>query len=434
MISTISDLLEQFKNYALSKIEQDDKDINQTVAIGDNFEGLTAELLNKAIFKNLNLKMVERSFIYNDSGTMSSEMDCLLVIGDGTKMSFANRWKYHIKDVIAVIQVKKNLYANDIDDSHKNLRSVIDISEARDPEPYVSRLHRDAYKFLTSKEFPNKKRRKRFTDREDIIFHLLRMEAFHPLRIVLGYYGYTTEFGLREGFVKKLEEISKKGPVRGYSPGSFPNLFICGNSTIVKNNGMPMGIPFTNDDYYWNVLTSSTGKPMYHLLELIWSRLSYKFGISSDIFGDDFEIEATHPFISCKERKIDDDNWGWEFMYHTLTRKQLSMPLVTTPWTPTEIDKDKHSILYVLSQSGTIDINNDEQFLKFIKDNNLNAKKIIKELIETRLVYVDEGQMGLLVDELFMVFHTDGKVYAGENKSGEMTSYFSKHILTKPKK
>ncbi|MEN9454426.1 MAG: hypothetical protein RLZZ19_913, partial [Actinomycetota bacterium] len=50
-----------------------------TVAIGDNFEGLTAELLSKAIFKDLNLKMVERSFIYNDSGAISDELDCLLV-------------------------------------------------------------------------------------------------------------------------------------------------------------------------------------------------------------------------------------------------------------------------------------------------------------------------------------------------------------------
>jgi len=428
MITTIADLLEQFKKYALSKVEIDEKDVNNRVTIGEIFEGITAELLNKAIFKDLNLKMVERSFIYNDSGVMSSEMDCLLVVGDGQKISFTNRYKYHIKDVIAVFQVKKNLYANDIDDSHQNLRSVIEVSEPRTAEPFVGRLHRDAYKLLTSKELPNKERRERFNDRESIIYHLLMMEAFHPLRIVIGYYGYSTEYGLREGFVKKLEEIFKNGPVKGYSPVSFPSLFICGNSTIIKNNGMPMGIPFTEDEYYWNILTSSNGKPMYHLLELIWSRLSYKYNISSDIFGDDFEIEATHPFISCKERKIDNDNFGWVFMYHPLTRKQLSMSLVSTPWVPSEINKDKYTILHVLSQVGIVDINTDEQFLKFIKESKLDAEKIIKELAEARLVYVDEGKMGLLVDELLMVFSPDGKVYAGENKSGEMTNYFEKTL------
>lgn len=433
MISTVADLLEQFKKYALSKIELDEKDINHTVAIGENFEGITAELLNKAVFKDLNLKMVERSFVYNDSGVMSNELDCILVVGEGQKMSFANRCKYHIKDVIAVIQVKKNLYANDIDDSHQNLHSIINVSEPRDAEPFFGRLHRDAYKLLTGKEIPSKERRERFTDREDILYHYLMMEAFHPLRIVIGYYGYTTEYGLREGFVKKLEEISKNGPVRSYSPGSFPSLFICGNSTIIKNNGMPMGIPLTDEEFYFHILTSSNGKPMYHLLELIWTRLSYKFGISSDIFGDDFDIEASHPFISCKERKIDEDNWGWEFLYHPMTRKQLSMPLVPTPWEPTEIDRDKYSILNVLIQVGTVDINSDEQFLKFIETEKLDAQKIIKELSDARLVYVDEGKMGLLVDQLHTVFTPDGKVFAGENKSGEMTSYFSKKILNKPK-
>ena len=432
MIETASDFLEQFKKYALSRIEKDDKDIKHTVAIGDNFEGLTAELLNKAIFKDLNLKMVERSFIYNDSGAISDELDCLLVVGDGQKMSFANRYKYHIKDVIAVFQVKKNLYANDIDDSHQNLRSVIEVTEPRNAEPFVGRLLRDAYKLLTSKELPDKERRERFTDRENIIYHYLMMEAFHPLRIVIGYYGYTTEYGLREGFVKKMEQIVKDGPVRGYSPGSFPSLFICGNSTIIKNNGMPMTIPLTDDDFYFHILTSSSGRPMYHLLELIWTRLSYKFGISSTIFGDDFDSEATHPFLSCKEKKIDEENWGWEFMYHPLTRKQLSMPLVPIPWTPTEIDREKYSILNVLTQVGTVDFKTDEQFLKFISESKLDADKIIKELADARLVYVDEGKMGLLVDELVTVFSPDGKVFAGENKSGEMANYFGKNFITKP--
>ncbi|SFP80053.1 DUF6602 domain-containing protein [Parafilimonas terrae] len=426
MINTVAEFLEQFKQFALSKIEEEDKDIKHTVAIGDNFEGLTAELLGKAIFKDLNLRMVERSFIYNDSGVISDELDCLLVVGNGQKMSFANRYKYHINDVIAVIQVKKNLYANDIDSSHHNLRSIFDVSEPRDAEPFVGRLLRDAYRLLTSKELPTRERRERFTDRENIIYHYLMMEAFHPLRIVLGYYGYTTEYGLREGFIKKLEEVVKEGPVRGYSPGSFPSLYICGNSTIIKNNGMPMGIPFTDDEFYFPVLTSSSGKPMYHLLELIWTRLSYKFGISSNIFGNDHDIEAAHPFISCKEKKINEDNWGWEFIYHPLTRKQLSVPLVAKPWAPIEVDKNQYTFLHVLSRQGTIDIVADKQFKKFIEVNSLDADQFIKSLLETKLIYVDEGKAGLLVDELHTVFCPDGKVYAGENKSGEMASYFLK--------
>lgn len=429
MIATAADLLNQFRAYALSKIERDDKDVKHTVSIGDNFEGLTTELLNRAIFSGLNLKMVERSFIYNDSSAISDELDCMLVVGEGQKMSYANRYRYHVKDVIAVFQVKKNLYADAIDDSHQNLRSVLGVAEPRNPEPYVGHLHRDAYRALTHKDLPDKERRERFSNKENIMYHYLLMEAFYPLRVVIGYYGYTTEYGLREGFVKKLQHIAKDGPVKGYGPGSFPNLLICGDNTIVKNNGMPMGIPLSDTEFYFHVLTSSPGKAMYHLLEMIWTRLSYKFDLSSDIFGDDFDIEKTHPFISCKEKKIDGENWGWEYIYHPLTRKQLALPLDAVAWAPIEIDVDKHTILSMLCQVEVIDIDNDEGFKKFISDNSINIETFVSELIESRLVYLDEGKLGLLVDNLTMAFTPDGKVYAGENKSGEMSNFINKQIL-----
>ncbi|MNE67982.1 hypothetical protein D3C80_1636210 [compost metagenome] len=63
MISTISDFLEEFKKNALSKIDQEEKDITHTLTIGNIFEGLTANILNKTIFKGLNLKIVNNSFI-----------------------------------------------------------------------------------------------------------------------------------------------------------------------------------------------------------------------------------------------------------------------------------------------------------------------------------------------------------------------------------
>lgn len=428
MITTVSDLLEQFKKYALSKIEAEEKNITHRTAIGEMFEGVTSKLLGMAVFKELNLRIVERSFIYNDSGNVSAEIDCMLVTGEGIEVSFTDRYKYHIKDVIAVIQVKTNLFGNDIEDSHKNLRSVIRVSEPRDAEAFVNRLHRDAYETLTSKPLPTDERRTRFNDREDIIFHLLRMEAFHPLRIVIGYYGYTDEYALREGFINKMEEITKNGPVEGYGPGSFPNLYICGDSTIIKGNGMPYGFPFKDEDFYWNILFSSYGRPMYHLLELIWTRLSYKFEISSQIFGDNLEIENVHPFISCREKKLGENKWGWEYYYYNLSKEMISKPLYSTPWVPVEITKEQFTILWVLTKTDKIDTMKDERFLEFIKNKKLDAAKIITELKELRLVYLDEGIMGLLVHQLVFA-KKDDKMYAGENRNGEMRNYFGKQII-----
>lgn len=429
MISTVADFLEEFKNYALKKIKEEDCDITHRPTIGNIYEGLTAEILNKGIFKNLDLNLVQNSFIYNDSGKISDEMDCLLVIGSGQKINFTNQYKYHIKDVIAVIQVKKTLYADQIEDSHQNLRSVIDISEPRNAEPFVRDLHRNAYKALTGKEMPTKERLDRFSDRENIIYHYLMMEAFHPLRIVIGYQGFSSEYSLREGFLNKLEDLTKDGLAKSYSPGSFPSLFICGNYSILKNNGMPMGIPLSNDrDFYFHILTTSNSKPMYHLLELIWTRLTYKFKIGSSIFGDDFDLEATHPFLSCKETKIDIDRWGWEYYYHSLTKSELEKPLIPIEWKPAEINEIKFSILKSVLDKGVIDIENDSELITFSKSKNLNIKRVIKELVEDRLIYEDEGKIGLLVDELMISFSPNGQVYAGENKSGEMSNYMKKLI------
>jgi len=423
MITTVSDFLEQFRKYSLSKIEKEEKGISHTPTIGNIYEGLTANILDQGIFDGLNLKIVEKSFIYNDSELMSLEFDCLLVVGDGQRISFTNQYKYHIKDVIAVFQVKKNLYTNDLVDSYENLQSVIKISEPRDADAFVGRLHHDAYKLLTSKEFPSKERRERFTDRESIVYHFLMMEAFYPLRIVIGYYGYKDEYGLREGFCKNLEKISKDGLVKGYSPGRFPNLIICGTNSIIKNNGMPIGIPFTSEEFYWPILVSSNERAMYYLLELVWTRLSYKFKLDSQIFGDDFQLDATHPFLFCKETKIEADRWAWEYNYKVLTRERLSIPLTPREWEPVEINELQSSILLTLCKQEYIDIYNDESFIKFIEGKNLSIDKLIEDLEATKLVYVDDGKMGLLTEELLITFTPDGKSLAGENRNGEMTNY-----------
>ena len=352
-------------------------------------------------------------------------MDCLLVVGEGINISFTNQYKYHIKDVIAVMQVKKNLYANDMDSSYQNLRSVIDVSEPRDGEEFMSHLQRDAYKLLMSKELPKREKLSLLTDRENIIYHFLLMEAFHPLRIVIGYYGYKDELSLREGFVNKLEEKVKTGPTKGYSPGSFPNLYICGDYSIIKTNGMPFGSPFLKRDFYWPLLLTSNKNPINNLLELIWTRLSYKFKIGSSIFGDDFQLDAFHPLLFCKERKMNNDNWGWEYSYNNIPKELLDKPLTPLEWKPLEVSRNQFILLNLLLKLGEVDYENDKKFKDLINRENIDLKKLIEELENERIIYCEDNKIKLLTDEL-LVIEFKGKIYAGENKSGEMTHFVNK--------
>jgi hypothetical protein len=107
MINTVADFLEAFKSKSLEIIDSKEKNISHRPTIGNIYEGLTAEILNKSVFKEFNIKIVSNSFIFNDSGKISNEMDCMVVCGDGEKISFTDQYKYHIRDVIAVVQVKK---------------------------------------------------------------------------------------------------------------------------------------------------------------------------------------------------------------------------------------------------------------------------------------------------------------------------------------
>lgn len=424
MITTVSDLLEEFRAYALDRIEKQEHDVRHRVTIGEMFEGLTQNLLSKSLFDGLNLRVVQRSFIYNDLGTISDELDCLLVVGDGQQISFSNRYKYHIKDVIAVLQVKKNLYANDIEDSNINLQTISNISIARTPDPFVGRLHRNAYRALVGKELPDGEELDMLPDREKLAYHLLLMEAFRPLQIVIGYYGYNTEYALREGFVKKFQQIMKVGSAKGYSPAGLPSLYICGDYAIVKNNGMPMAMPFDDNPFYWAIFATSSGRPMYYLLQLIWTRLCYIFELSSQIFGDDYGYEPMHPFLSCRERKLSSFEWGWEFMYHYLTKEQLSLPLPPLSWEPSEINIEELVVIQYLVVHQPVSISN-SMFQDFLQRNELSVDQIIKNLIAKHLVYMDRDKIGLLLDELIIHVDESGKVYVGENVNGEM-SYFLK--------
>ena len=86
------------------------------------FEGLTEAVLTKAMFKDLGLKIVKNSFIKG----CDTEFDVLLVDGDGETIPYTERYIFLSEQVIAIIQVKKNLYSKDIKDSYTNLQFIID--------------------------------------------------------------------------------------------------------------------------------------------------------------------------------------------------------------------------------------------------------------------------------------------------------------------
>ena len=53
MIETVSDLLEQIRDKGIQQIIEKDSDVKHGPTIDNIYEGLTKEMLNKAVFKGL---------------------------------------------------------------------------------------------------------------------------------------------------------------------------------------------------------------------------------------------------------------------------------------------------------------------------------------------------------------------------------------------
>lgn len=435
MIKTVADFLEEFKRKGLSSIIENE-DVNHPGLIGNMYEGLTQAIINKAIFQQLNLRIVSGK-ITNLKGQMTKQIDCMVVEGEGRQLPFTDNWVYNYNQVIAVIEVKKNLFSSDLSSSYENLKTVLDVSREpeKDGDSYIIEALRDAWRGMLRTELPFHHEVDSLPEDKQAIYHTLFMEAYFPVRIVIGYYGYKTENSLREGFVNLLEESLQKGIRKGFGIGSFPSLIICGNNSIIKNNGMPYYIPFSyENNFYWHIAASSNKTPIVHLLEVIWTRLSYKYKLSSTIFGDDFDSAPMHPFLDCKFSKLPNGIMGWEYNYQIYEDDALNTPQLEVKWQPVFITQIQAQVLLLLNQFGSLNFITDISLLNLIEKSKKNTVDFINDLISTGLVYKKENEIYFLTDRCEIVFLSNGDIVAGENKSGQLSNWLYKYSNEKKKK
>jgi hypothetical protein len=153
MIRTVGDLLQSLK-------EEEEKRIvsfptmSHGPSIGDMYEGTTRKLLDMAIFDGLDLKIRE-GFIKNSAGDISRQIDCMIVTGEGQKMPNTDHYLYDIPNVLAIVEVKKTLYGDELTDSLDWSRDF----EKRISEPPSSQkidLLRDAWRSITCQELPDR--------------------------------------------------------------------------------------------------------------------------------------------------------------------------------------------------------------------------------------------------------------------------------------
>ena len=85
----------------------------------------------------------------------------------------------------------------------------------------------------------------------------------------------------------------------------------------------------------------------------------------------------------------------------------------------------------IILERGPINLTHDSEFRSGISSKSYDFDKFISEFTSTKLLYIDEGLIYISTVELSIVITPSGKVYAGENASGQMTEWQTSKLGSK---
>lgn len=428
MIKSVSDFLSRLVDHERSAL--DTYDLKHGPTIGKMYEGLSSNILERAISPSLCLDVVE-GFICDDTEEMSGQIDCMLVKGEGELIPFTSSYKWNVDNVIAVIEVKKTLYKKDIQESFDLLRSVLDRRsknvQAKAGAKGVVDISPALRVFaeITGKIAPTYGELNQFEFHEQMIYHTLVNELLSPIRISWGHHGYSTEIGLRNGFLEFLKDNIGK---HGYGPGSFPQLIISGEYSLMAATGFPFRIPMSTD--IWDFYLSSSHNPINLLLEYVWTRLQREFKLTG-LWGEDLDLQLLNPLLGTKAI-IRDQKMGWEFTKRKMIPTDFSQFPVQGEWEPVPLDIEQFTAINLLCGGGSIS-KTDPELIKFVAEKGIDVEEFLARLVETRLVATKGDEIRLITEACLCVAMPDGKFYAGENNSGRMERWVAKHSGAEPR-
>ena len=403
--------------------------LNHMPLLGSMYEGLAKHVVSTAIFEGLDLRVVDGKVRFKD-GKLSGHIDVMVAQGVGQQLPYTKSWIYDCAKVVAVIEVKKTLYGDDLADAFLHLRDVRDT----DPEPderYVKMIT-NAWRSIMRTPYPMGARHEALPLPDELIRTTLFLDSHRPLRVVLGYEGYHSEFTLRNGLLDFLGRSVPFGekqnpPVKGFGVPDLPELIICGGACIVKLNGMPMAVP-RRASGFWPILASHAGNPFRTLLELLWTRLAYRHNLPASIFGDDLETEIMNELADVRWNEAGN---GWEFRATGIPAVKLDASPKYELWAPADLSKAEFVVMGKLCE-GVYSRLDQPGLIEFLESEGTTPADLAKALASKNLAYIHDGELRLLTDECAcaIVPTADGaKFVAGENKTGRFARWIVNHSI-----
>ena len=417
MLQTVADLLHELQERERAALLAHG-DVGHQGMIGDMYEGLTRELLSRALFGGMDLRVVTGK-VRMDDGTYSSQIDAMIVRGEGEQMPFSGHYLYPPDQVVAAVEVKKTLYGEALDEAYANLRSLYHRS-------YLQRIPARqlffVYRKVAQSELPVDGDLTRLSWKKEMMAHVLMWDVAMPVRIVFGYDGYKSEETLRKGLVNYLERVFQGGLGGEFGPAGFPSLVICGSNSLVKLNGMPFSAQ-AHDASEWPLYASYDRRPAHLMLEVIWTRLLSMGLIDMDVFGDDMEVEQLRPLLYAKPVERGGRR-GWHYRYELFDRKEAISLAAISSWEPLKLS-DKEAVLVThLCRVMSIDTRTSEFWSAWVADMQGDVDDTLRRLRFAGIAAVDsEGVLRLLTELCQVVIVPNVGWVAGENSTGRLTRW-----------
>ena len=386
------------------------------------YEGLAKDILNKALFKGLNLS-VKDGFVRDADGNLSKQIDCMIVEGDGKQIPNTDHYIYDFENVVAILESKKNLFSKEISDAYDN---IISFTERFTPSVKMNVQYNDLvqpFQEITKKAFPcNKEELQKLDEISQFIYHHLVIMYAMPLRIIFGYYGFKTENALRDGYYKYLTQHLQE---KGYGPNSMPDLIICDNASIIKINQQPFQIQ-SLDDGFFTLFTTGTRNPLYYLLMMLWYKLQFKYNLSPQIWDfDSYSTEQMKIYMVTKltKGKVNGvPTTGWAYNYIPMSDEELENIPQEEEWAPFLISKEAFIVAMLFRQTDRIeDITNIGISIDKFDD-------IISELIKTKLFIIDGKSLICNAKSLVLFVHNENN-YICDNNDGDLNIWLRRHQI-----
>ena len=328
--------------------------ITHAPTIGAQYEGLTSSLVGLMIPEELNLQVVT-GFVEGRDGTLSKQIDCMLVTGEGTPIPHvAGAFRWPVQYVLAVFEVKKTLFGEDLTEAHDQLQSVMDkfwgYAESLTQEDGIDVSVADyVYGQIVGEPPPGPGEFEQLALHKQAILHYLRNEQIAPVRVVFGYYGYQNETTLREGF---LDFLRRNATRPGFAGIALPTLIVCGQNVIIKENGHPYYFPLRGDQML--CFASSSSHPLIWLINVLLTRTAYICS-APEWYNRELSLERFAPLLWGKAEE-EGEAVGWVYNEVRLGQRDLeSVPALSADdWRPVTISDLQAAILAIIGNDGIL--------------------------------------------------------------------------------